>query len=139
VVSYQVKIFEVLPSIPPRPSKKILKKSKLFQNKDKSPIGNSNNKNRYSYTQALSSNVKEILKIKESFSNISLKKIMEIYKTVNNPGKIKPRINMTTKKLMGFDNISKVISLLSKHIFNINKTLKNIKSEILADFVYTNY
>ena len=46
---------------------------------------------------------------------------------------------MTTKKPMGFDNISKVIPLFNKHIFNINRTLKNIKSEILADFVYTNY
>ena len=50
------------------------------------------------YVQASFSNVKEILKIKESFSNILSKKIKEIYKTINNPGKIKPRINMITKR-----------------------------------------
>ena len=39
-----------LPSILSRLSKKILKKSKFFQNKDKSPIEDSNNKNRHLYT-----------------------------------------------------------------------------------------
>ena len=49
--------------------------------------------------QALSLNIKEILKIKKSFSNISSKKIKKIHKTINNPGKPKLRINMTTKEL----------------------------------------
>ena len=46
---------------------------------------------------------------------------------------------MTTKRPMGSDNISKIISSFGKHIFNINKALKNIKFKILADFVYTDY
>ena len=37
------------------------------------------------------------------------------------------------------NNISKFISLLGDHISNINSTLKNIKLEILADFVHNNH
>ena len=47
--------------------------------------------------QALFPNVKEISKIKENFPNISSKKIKEIYRTINNSGKSKLKINMTTK------------------------------------------
>jgi len=87
------------------------------------------------------------LKIKESFPNISLKKIEEIHKTINNSGKIKPRIYITIKgpsqqqiiALIDFDNISKFISLSYKHISNINRALRNIKSKILADFVHADY
>ena len=93
------------------------------------------------------SNVKEILKIKENFSNIPLKKIEEIYKTINNSSKPKPRINMTTRRSFRYqviipietDNISKFMSLSGDHISNINSTLKNIKLEILADFVHNNH
>jgi len=82
--------------------------------------------------QALFSNIKEILKINENFSNISSKKIEEIHKTINNFSKPKLRINMTTKKpsrcqviiFMRADNISKFMSLLEYHIANINSALK---------------
>ena len=40
---------------------------------------------------------------------------------------------------MEADNISKFMSLLGDHIANINIALKNIKSEILADFVCNNH
>jgi len=40
---------------------------------------------------------------------------------------------------MRTDNISKFISLLEDHIANINRALKNIKSDILADFIYNNH
>ena len=36
---------------------------------------------------------------------------------------------------MSSANISKLISISGKHITNINRALKNIKSEILANFV----
>ena len=37
---------------------------------------------------------------------------------------------------MKADNISKFMSLSEDYIANINKALKNIKLEILANFVY---
>ena len=36
-------------------------------------------------------------------------------------------------------NISKFVSLSGKHITNINRALKNIKSNIFANFVCANY
>jgi len=40
---------------------------------------------------------------------------------------------------MDNDNISKFMSSSSKHIANINKVLKNIKSNILADFTWSDH
>jgi len=87
------------------------------------------------------------LKLKEIFPNLSSKKIEDIYKTINDSKKIKPKINMITKNLfrkqiiisMSSANISKLISISGKHITNINRALKNIKSEILANFVPTDH
>ena len=65
---------------------------------------------------------------------------------INNSSKTKPRINMTTKELsrwqiiipMGTDNISKFMFLSGDHIIN-NRTLRNIKSDILANFICNNH
>lgn len=51
---------------------------------------------------------------------------------------------MTTKRLsrkqiiisMNLDNTNKFMKDLSAHITNINRALKNIKSDIMADFIY---
>jgi len=40
---------------------------------------------------------------------------------------------------MSTDNTSKFMFLSSEHIVNIDRTLKNIKSEIMADFVYVDH
>lgn len=97
--------------------------------------------------QALSPNVKEILKIKNNFHNLSSKKIEEIYKTINELGKPKSHINMITKGLLckqiivpiSNDNLNKFMPFLSKYIVNINRALKNIKSDTIANFIYTNH
>ena len=39
---------------------------------------------------------------------------------------------------ISLDNSSKIMSASSEHIANINQTLKNIKSSIIADFDYDN-
>ena len=77
------------------------------------------------------------------FSKLFLKKIKAIHKTINKSKKEKPHLNITTKGLsrrqviipMGNDNISKFILSSSKHIVNINRVPKDIKSDILADFM----
>ena len=38
---------------------------------------------------------------------------------------------------MSNDNISKFIISFSSHITNLNRAFKNIKSEIVADFIYS--
>jgi len=90
-------------------------------------------------------NIKEIFKIKEFFSELSFKKIKEIHKTINELKNERLHINMTTKGLsrrqiivpMSNANSLKFILLLGDNIANINRELKNIKSDILADFIIT--
>jgi len=72
-------------------------------------------------------------------------KIKEIHKFINELRKKKPRINITTKGLLrrqviiliSTNNIPKFMSLSGEHISNINRILRNIKSEVMADFVHT--
>ena len=97
--------------------------------------------------QALSKNVKDILKLKKSFSQLSLKKIEDINKMINNTGKLKPHINITTKKLFckqiiiskGKENITKFMTSSEKYITNINHTLKSIKSDVFIIFIHFDY
>lgn len=98
--------------------------------------------NKPSYAQASASKVSNILKIKENFPNLSVK---NIYNTINDLDKVKFRINMTTKDLshkqliipMSNKNKSKFMALSSKHITNLNSSLKNIKLDVMIDFICT--
>ena len=64
-------------------------------------------------------------------------------KIINSKGKSKLKLNMTTKGpsrkqvivSISNDNKAKFIESSSTHITNLNRTLKNIKSEVMADFV----
>lgn len=90
-------------------------------------------------------NVGKILKLEKNFPNLLAKKIKNIHRIINNSRKVKPKINMITKGplrkqiiiLMDNNNKSKFIDFSSVHITNINNTLRNIKSDIMADFVRT--
>ena len=120
-----------------------MKKLKFFQKKGKKSKEDINIKGRYLYAQALAPKVKEILKLKENFPNLFLKKIKDIHNIINDSGKVKPRINITTKGLsrrqiivpMSNDDILKFMTSSSSHIANLNSAFKNIKSEIVADFI----
>jgi len=99
------------------------------------------------YVQAFSFNIKKIVKIKENFSSLSSKKIKELYKVINEPRKEKPRINMTSKGFlrrqvlvsMSLSNSTKFMVLSYKHVENINRALKNIKFNIMTDFIWADY
>ena len=88
----------------------------------------------------MASKVSEILKIKKNFPNLLTKKIEKIYEIINKLGKVKPRINMTTKGPlqkqiivpMGSENKSKFMVWSSEYITNLNSILKNIKLNVLA-------
>ena len=88
-------------------------------------------------------NTRKVLKIRETFSNLQAKKIKSIQKIINKENKPKPRLNMMTKGPsrkqvivpISNKNKNKFISDLSAHISNINRALKNIKSEVKANFV----
>ena len=91
--------------------------------------------------------IKEILKIKEKFSQLLNKKVKEIHKSINNSSKPKLHINMTTKgpswkKIIvsiGNDNISVFMKLSGEHVANINCTFKGIKSNNFINFIYADY
>jgi len=103
----------------------------------------------HSYIQVLSTfNIQEILKLKENFPKLSDKKIKQIHKTVNNSNTpSKPYINMTTKGSlckqiiipMESDNSKKFLSTSGNHVTNINRALKGIKSDVIIDFIRSDY
>jgi len=94
------------------------------------------------YAQTSTPKVSKILKIKENFPNLLTKEIENIHKMINDSGKLKSRINITTKGPsrkqviipISNDNKSKFMASSSMHIANLNSILKNIKSEIMANF-----
>ena len=86
-----------------------------------------------------------MLKIKETFLNLPNKKINTIQKVVNSLNdKPKLRLNVTMKGLSCKQVIVPMNNKLGKrfikdsvsHITNINHTLKSIKSNVCADFIY---
>ena len=100
---------------------------------------NPDNKGNKLYAQVSSTNAnttRETLKIKEVFSNLQNKKIKNIQKIISGESKLKPRLNMTTKRpsrkqmiiLMSLDNTNKFMNNLSSYI-------TNIKLDVMADFI----
>jgi len=80
---------------------------------------------------------------KKNFPCLSAKKIENIHRIINDSRKNKPKINITTKGSLrkqiiipiNNNNKTKLIASLSIHITNINIVLKNIKNNIMTDFV----
>jgi len=85
----------------------------------------------------------KVIKIKEIFLSLEAKKIDQINNIVKSTPKTKPHIQMTTKGLsrkhiiipMSSENITKFIKNSSLHVTNINRSLRNVKSKVLADFI----
>jgi len=90
-------------------------------------------------------NVKDNLKLKNNFSNLLVKKIEEIHKIVKDQNKPRSRIDMITRRLLHHqiivpiytESVTKIMAKSSKHVTNINCLLKNIKSNVVADFIQT--
>ena len=134
------------PPIPAKSSKEVKEISKYFKKTENPTM-------KKSYTQASSNLINNnntssvainTLKIKEAFSKLSNKKINSIQKVINRDNaKPKPRINMTTKGPSHKQIIIPMTNELGKrftkdsasHITNINCILKNIKSNICADYI----
>ena len=101
----------------------------------------------YAQVLANSSNfpntAREILKIKEIFSSLQNKKIEIVQKIISGTEKPKLKINIITRGLsqkqvivsMNINNTNSFIKDSSTYIININRALKNIKLNIMADFI----
>jgi len=139
------------PPLPPllaKSKKEINVISKYFQQKkpttinSKMPINQQSNK---SYAQASKStfNTSEVLKIKETFPALNAKKINQVNDIVNGQSKFKPHIKMTTKGPsrkniiipMSSDNASSFMRNSSLNVVNINRELRNAKTDILVDYI----
>ena len=129
------------PLISIKTPKEVMKIFKFFK-KDTKPTEKKNIGKLYA--QASSPKINEILKIKEIFPKLLTNRIDNIYKIINGGNKPKPKLNMTTKEPfrkqviipMNNNNKAKYMELSSVYITNLNRALKNIKSDIMADFIY---
>ena len=97
-----IKISKVLsPILPPQPSPSILTKSKHFQ---KAIL----------FAQAIQGNIAEILKIKNAFSKLFSKKIIEIHNIVfNTKQQIRPTINVSQTSFSHISINSSTILMVS--------------------------
>jgi len=93
----KVNISRIPSSISLRPSKKVLEKYKFYKGKDKIIDNQANTQSSYSYVQTSKINIKDIMKIKDNFPNLSVRKIKKVYKVLNMPKNEKSRLNIITK------------------------------------------
>jgi len=130
----------ISPPIPAESPKEVVKISRFFKKK-------TDNKGKKLYAQmsfSYSNPTRKILKIKEAFPNLQNKKIKNIQKIISRENKPKPKLNMTMKGpsrkqvivSMNVENSVNFMKDLSFHITNINRALKSIKSDIMADFIH---
>ena len=133
------------PSIPAKLPKEVNEISKFFK---KNPSFNVNKK-LYAQVSSNGSNssstnmARETLKIKKAFPSLQNKKIEQIQKIISGVTDPKPHINMTTKGPlhkqviipMSLDNVNNFVKKSSIHVANINRALKNIKLDVMADFI----
>ena len=97
----------------------------------------------YVHASMIGSNTKNILKIKEAFPTLKANNIDNIQRMIKGNGKSKLCINMTTKSpskkqvIIPMNNVNKkdFIEESIAHVTNMNRVLKNIKMEVMVNFV----
>ena len=122
-------------------SKYFHSKKLMVENKDQGK-NNSSDKS-YAQVSKPSINTSEVLKIKETFPSLSAKKIDQVNSIVNGQNKSKPHIKMTTKGPsrkqviipMSGENINTFMKNSSLHVANINRLLRNAKSDVLVNYI----
>ena len=135
-----------LPPLSTKPKNKINTIPKYFQlknqsDKNKAPSGNPGK----SYVQATkpSATTSDVLKIKEAFPSLNVKKVDQVNNIVNGQSKPRPRIKMTTKGPskkhiiipMSAENVFSFMKNLSTNVANINRQLRNAKTDLLVDYI----
>ena len=91
-------------------------------------------------------NTSEILKIKELFSALNMKEIDQVNNIIKGNLKPKPCIQMTIKEpsrkqviITISINNNTFIRNLTTHVANINRLFKNTKSEVLVDYIHSDF
>jgi len=137
-------IERIPPLIPAKSQKEVNIISKFFKNKN---LENPTPAKTKSYAQVSKQNasMSDVIKIKETFPSIEAEKINQINDIVKGTPKQKPHIQMTTKGPsckqviipMGNENNTKFMKNSSIHVMNLNRNLRNAKSEVLVDFIHS--
>ena len=136
-------IEKILSPIPAKFQKEVNLISKFF--KSNKPA-NVNTQPPKSYFQASKQNISmsEVIKIKETFLSMNTKKIDQINNIIKGTSKTKPHIQITIKGPsrkhviipISNNNNTKFMKNSSVHVANINRALRSVKSEVLADFIH---
>ena len=100
----------------------------------------------YVHASKPTTSIAEVIKIKDAFLALDTKKIDQIQNIVKGSPKPKPCIQMTIKEPskkqdiipMNSDNTVKFMKDNLLYIANINRLLRNMKSEVLVDFIWSN-
>ena len=137
-----------LPPLPAKSKKEINVISKYFHSKK--PLNNNNIRptntlTGKSYAQVSKSptNTSDVLKIKETFPVLNAREIDQVNNIIHGQDKSKPHIRMTTK---GPSRKNIIIPMSSKNttsfmrnslinVANINRELRNAKTDILVDYI----
>ena len=89
-------------------------------------------------------NVEDVLQVKEVFPSLLVDEVEKMLKAKNSrKGSKKPRINITTREPLRKEVIIPMTKQITElivnsahiHITNVNKCLKNSKSDIITDFI----
>ena len=143
-----IKKVSLLPPLPAKSKREVNVISKYFQNgkslsEAKKP--NKAKKPTILYAQASKpiANMLEVLKIKEAFPALNAKKIDQVNNIIKGNLKPKPCIQITIKGssrkqviiLINSNNNSVFMKNSSLYVANINRHLKNAKSEVLVDYI----
>ena len=131
------------PSIQAKSSKEVNDLNRFFKKKTIVPNGKKQGSKSYAQALSIGNVAKEVLKIKEMFLKLQASKIENIQKIIHGSDKLKPHTNMTMKGpsckqviiLMNNKNKNEFMINSSDYIININRLLKNIKSEYKADYI----
>jgi len=137
-----------LPPLPAKSKKEINMISKYFHMKKNSvetsnPSSKPSSGKSYAQASKSSATTSEVLKIKETFPSLNAQKINQVNSIINGQNKTKPRIKMTTKGPsrkqiiipISNDNIVSFMKNSSTHVANINRSLRNAKTDVLVDYI----
>ena len=129
-------------SILAKSQKEVNQISKYFKNIKLAIVTKLSQKS-YAYASKPTTSTAEVIKIKDAFLALDAKKIDQIQNIVKGGPKPKLHIQMMTKEssrkqviiLINSNNTVKFMKNSSLHIANINRSLRNMKSEVLVDFI----
>ena len=137
-----VSIKKITLSIPAKSQKEVNQISRYFKNIKPVSVTKPTQK-LYVQASKQSTSTSEVIKIKNTFLALGAKKIDQIQNIVNGNSKPKLCIQMTTKglsrkqiiTLISSNNTVKFMKNSSLYVTNINRSLRNVKLEVLVDFI----